>query len=450
MAKKLRGLRVSSRAILLLVGFVLLSAAAPAWAQDGHVDVLTIDGAVINPVVSGYITRGIRTAENDGAACLIIELDTPGGLMDSTETIVRDILNADVPVVIYVAPWGGRAASAGVYITYASHVAAMAPATHIGAATPVAMGEEGQPVEMPDEMQRKIEEDALGNLRASAKQRGRNWEWAERAVTEGDVLDDEEALAQGVVEIVASDLSDLLVQLDGRTVALASGRSVTLQTARAEVRHLRMTGLDRFFQVITNPTVAYLLLSLGMLGLWIEFSQPGVQLPGVLGGVCILLALYALGTLPVNWAGVFLIVFAFILFAFDLFAATHLVLTTGGIVAFVAGSLLLFHSPDPFLRVPAWAIASVAGGIGILVILILGAVIRGQRRPAVSGTATLIGSIARVRRPLDPRGMVFVEGALWQARSEEGRIAEGEEVEVVRIEGLCLYVRRHEKTEEAG
>lgn len=446
MDKKPRVWRVLQRAILLLGLLILFPGVISA--QDRHVDVLTVDGAVINPVVSGYIARGIRQAEQGGAECLILELDTPGGLMDSTEQIIRDISNAGVPVVVYVAPWSARAASAGVYITYASHVAAMAPATHIGAATPVAMGSEGEMVDMPDEMQRKVEEDALGNLRAMAKLRGRNWEWAEKAVTEGDVLDDEEALAQQVVEIRAVDLADLLQQLDGRTVTLASGQSVTLRTAGAEVRRLPMSGLERFFQVITNPTVAYLLLSLGMLGLWIEFSQPGVQLPGVLGAVCILLALYSLGTLPVNWAGAFLILFAFILFAFDLFAASHLVLTTGGVVAFVTGSLLLFHSPDPYLRVPPLAIGLVAGSIAVLVVLIMGAVVRGQRRPVVSGTATLIGMTAKVRRPLEPTGMVFVDGALWQARADGGQIGVGEEVEVVGIEGLCLHVRRRKEPGE--
>lgn len=433
--RKLRWRQIAV-AIMLLVG---LLAVRPAQAQGTLVDVLTIDAQVINPVVAGYVARGIRTAERDGAVCLVVQLDTPGGLSSSTEEIVRSILNAEVPVVIYVAPRGARAASAGVYITYASHVAAMAPATHIGAATPVAVGEGGETVELSEEMQRKIEEDALAQLRASAQERGRNLEWAELAVREAASATAQEALELNVVEIVAQDLDDLLQQLDGRVVSLA-GRSVRLNTAGAAVRRLDMNRLEEFLLVITNPTVAYLLLSLGSLGLWIELSNPGIQFAGVLGGVSILVALYALGTLPVNWAGVLLILLAFVLFAFDIFAATHLVLTTGGVVAFVMGSLLLFHSPDPYLRIPPWLIAFIAGLIAAIVAVIVSAVVRGQRRPVVSGRESLVGAVGRVRRPLDPVGYVFAEGALWQAWSEQP-IAAGEEVEVVAVEGLRLRVR---------
>ncbi len=430
------------RVVFFLV-FLFLGLGAPATvlAQGTHVDVLTVDG-VINPVMAGYISWGIRTAQEDGAACVILRLDTPGGLMDSTNQIVQAILNADVPVIVYVFPRGARAASAGVYITYASHVAAMAPGTRIGAATPISINEQGEPEEIPEELQSKIEQDALAGLRASAQERGRNLEWAEKAVKEGASATASEALELGVVEIVANNLGDLLTQLDGRTVVLASGEKVTLRTAGASVSELPMSFITRFLLVITDPTIAYLLLSLGLLGLWIEFSNPGVSLPGVLGGVCILLSLYALGTLPVNWAGVLLIVLAFIFFAFDIFMTSHLVLTTGGIVAFIAGSLLLFHSTEPYLRVEPWAIALVAGLVLLMVILILYAVIRGQRRPVVSGPEVLIGMIGTVRQDLAPEGMIFVDGALWRARSEEGPIPAGEPVEVVSIEGLLLHVRR--------
>lgn len=427
--------------IAFFLALLFLAAPSPALAQGTHVDVLTVDG-VINPVTAGYISWGIRTAQEDGAACVIIRLDTPGGLMDSTNQIVQAILNADVPVVVYVFPRGARAASAGVYITYASHVAAMAPGTRIGAATPISINEQGEPEQIPEELQSKIEQDALAGLRASAQERGRNLEWAERAVKEAASATASEALELGVVEIVANNLGDLLTQLDGRTVALASGERVTLHTAGASVSELPMSFITRFLLVITDPTIAYLLLSLGLLGLWIEFSNPGVSLPGVLGGVCILLSLYALGTLPVNWAGILLIVLGFIFFAFDIFTTSHLVLTTGGIVAFVAGSLLLFHSSEPYLRVEPWAIALVAGLVLLTVILILYAAIRGQRRPVVSGPEALIGMIGTVREDLSPEGMIFVDGALWRARSEEGTIPAGEPVEVVSLEGLLLHVRR--------
>ncbi|MGC8873980.1 MAG: NfeD family protein [Chloroflexia bacterium] len=424
--------------------WLVLLAFVPVLAQGREVLVLTLDG-VINPVTASYLARGIATAEAEGAQALIVQLDTPGGLMDSTEAMVRAIANARVPVVVYVAPRGARAASAGVYITYAAHVAAMAPDTRIGAATPVAFGEEGQPVELPNEMQRKIEEDALAALRSLAQERGRNLEWAEHAVREAASATAREALDQHIVEIVAEDLSDLLSQLDGRSVRLASGRVVLLETARAPVRFLPMGALERLLLAITNPTVAYLLLSIGLLGLWVEFSQPGVSLPGVLGGVCVLLGLYALGTLPVNWAAVFLMLLAFIFFAFDIFASTHGVLTIGGMVAFVAGSLLLFQSPEPQLRVELWAIALVAGIILAVVVLIVQAAVRGHRRPVVSGPEALIGMVGEARQDLDPEGLVFVDGALWRARSVSGRIEAGRPVEVVRIEGLLLHVKAREQ-----
>ncbi|MGB9722415.1 MAG: NfeD family protein [Chloroflexia bacterium] len=433
--------RRSGLFVVFFLAFLILAVPVPALAQGRHVDVLTVDG-VINPVTAGYISWGIRTAQEDGAVCVIIRLDTPGGLMDSTNQIVQAIMNAEVPVVVYVFPRGARAASAGVYITYASHVAAMAPGTRIGAATPISINEQGEPEQVPEELQSKIEQDALAGLRASAQERGRNIEWAEKAVKEAASATASEALELGVVEIVAGNLQDLLSQLDGRQVALASGERVTLHTAGASVSELPMSFITRFLLVITDPTIAYLLLSLGLLGLWIEFSNPGVSLPGVLGGVCILLSLYALGTLPVNWAGVLLIVLGFIFFAFDIFATSHLVLTTGGIVALVAGSLLLFHSAEPYLRVEPWAIALVAGLVLLVVILILYAAVRGQRRPVVSGPEALVGMIGIARENLAPEGMIFVDGALWRARSEEGPIQAGESVEVISLEGLLLHVRR--------
>lgn len=430
------------------LGFLLaILSVFPAAGQGGEVFVLTLDG-VINPVTASYLARGIATAETAGAEALIVQLDTPGGLMDSTEQMVRAIANARVPVIVYVAPRGARAASAGVYITYASHVAAMAPDTRIGAATPVAYGEQGEPVSLPEAMQRKIEQDALAALRSLAQERGRNLEWAERAVREAASATAREAVAQRIVEILAEDLSDLLRQLDGRVVALASGNIVTLRTAHASVRFLPMRPLERFLLTITNPTVAYLLLSIGLLGLWIEFSQPGVSLPGVLGGVCVLLGLYALGTLPVNWAAVFLMLLAFIFFAFDIFASTHGVLTIGGLVSFIMGSLLLFQSPEPYLRVQPWAIALVAAIVLAVAVLIVRAAVRGQRRPVVSGPEALIGMVGEARQDLDPEGLVFVDGALWRARSVAGRIEAGRAVEVVRIEGLLLHVRPHEQSSQ--
>jgi membrane-bound serine protease (ClpP class) len=439
-----RGWRIGTvLSCVLLLALAALSTARPAQAQGSHVDVITVDG-IISPVTSRYIEWGIRTAEEDGANCLVILLDTPGGLSSSTEEIVRFILNADVPVVVYVFPRGARAASAGVYITYASHVAAMAPNTHIGAATPVSIGENGDVQQLPPEMQRKIEEDALANLRASAQERGRNPDWAQSAVLEAASATANEAKSLGVVEILADDMNDLLRQLDGRTVTLASGRVVTLQTAGAAVYDRPMSILSRFLMIITDPTVAYLLLGAGLLGLWVEISHPGISLPGVLGGVCIILGLYALGTLSVNWAGVLLMVLAFVLFTVDLFTPTHFVLTTGGVAAFVAGSLLLFNSSTPDLRVEPWAIVVMAATMALLVVLALLLAIARRHKGAVSGREALIGMVGVVRQPLDPTGLILVDGALWRARCEEGEVEMGAQVEVVALDGLLLHVRRRQ------
>jgi membrane-bound serine protease (ClpP class) len=431
-------LRLGPLALILLAGLLF---PLQAGAQGTHVDVITVEG-IISPVASRYIDWGIQTATTDGANCLILMLDTPGGLSSSTEEIVRAILNADVPVIVYVSPRGARAASAGVYITYASHVAAMAPNTHLGAATPVAIGESGQAIDLPDEMQRKVEEDALAGLRASAQERGRNAEWGEKAIREGASVTANEALDLNVVEILANDLEDLLRQLDGRVIHLASGRVVTLETAGAAVQDRPMSLLSRFLMIITDPTVAYLLLGAGLLGLWVEISHPGISLPGVLGGVCIILGLYALGTLAVNWAGVLLIIFAFVLFTFDLFTPTHFVLTTGGVVAFVVGSLLLFSSSAPNLRVEIWAIAIMGGIMVLVVVLGLSLAIMRRRRGAFSGQEALIGMTGVVRQRLDPTGQVFVDGALWRAQCEEGPVEVNTPVEIVAVDGLLLHVRR--------
>ncbi len=429
-------------ALSLLLGSALLAMPAPLAAAAGaHVDVLTV-AETITPVTADYIAWGVGEAQGDGAAALVILLDTPGGLLDSTWKIVGTILNAEVPVIVYVYPHGARAASAGLYIAYAAHVAAMALGTRIGAATPVAFEESGMPVEIPDEMQRKLEEDALAGLRASAQQRGRNIEWAERAVREGVSATADEAVTMGVVDLLAADLDDLLQRVDGWTVQVTPGQSVQLNTAGAARRDLQMPLGLRLLSILTIPTVAYILFIGGLVGLWVEFSHPGVSIPGVLGVVSLLLGLYGLSILPVNWAGIVLVVLAFGFFVAEIYSPSYFILTTGGIVALVAGSLLLFSSPDPSLRVDPWVIVLVAGVVAVAVVLILIAVIRGQRRPVVSGAESLVGIRGVARQPLDPAGLVFADGALWRAQVVDGPIAEGEEVEVVAVEGLLLHVRR--------
>jgi membrane-bound serine protease (ClpP class) len=434
-------MRILLSVALLVLG--LLDLASPSFAQPGPggVDVVSARG-VVNPTLAGYLTRAIDQAERDRAAALVIALDTPGGLDSSMREIVQSILASEVPIVVYVAPPGGRAGSAGVYITYAAHVAAMAPNTNIGSATPVAMGEGGGEARMSDEMRAKVTNDAVAYIRSLAERRGRNPEWAERAVRDAVNVPEQEALRLGVVNYVASDIADLLRQVDGSTVQTVMGQ-VQLQTANAPIRRLEMNWVERLLHVISDPTVAYILLSLGTMGLFFELSNPGSILPGVVGGICLLLGLYALGTVPVNYAGLLLMGFALVLFAADLFAPTHGILTAGGVAAFVLGSLLLFNLPEaaPWLSVSLWTIAAVSLVFALFFGFAVGAVARSQRRKSVTGSQGLLGRTARVRTPLDPEGMVFVDGALWEATSETGPVPVGERVEVVGMEGLRLRVR---------
>ncbi len=426
--------------MLVALGMLGLVGGAAARADGGAVQVVQARG-VVSPTLANFLGRAIDAAERDGATALVIEMDTPGGLDNAMRQIVQRILAARVPVIVYVAPHGARAGSAGVYITYAAHVAAMAPNTNIGSATPVAMGEGGE-AKMSDEMRAKVTNDAAAYLRGLAERRGRNAEWAERAVREGANATDGEALRLGVVDVVATDVTDLLVRIDGRTVETSVG-PVRLATAGAPVQRVEMGAVDTFFQAIADPTIAYLLLSLGSLGLFFELSNPGSILPGVVGGICLLLGFYALGTLPVNYAGLALMGFALVLFAVDLFAPSHGILTVGGVVAFVLGSLLLFNVPEagPWLRVSLWVIAAVSVAMSLFFAGMVALAARGLRRKVVTGREGLVGQVGLVRSALDLDGTVFVDGALWEATADAGPIPVGERVVIDAMDGLHLRVR---------
>jgi membrane-bound serine protease (ClpP class) len=345
---------------------------------------------------------------------------------------------------MYVAPDGARAGSAGVYITYASHVAAMAPTTNIGSATPVAMGEGGNEAQLSQEMKNKLTNDAVASIRALAEQRGRDPEFAERAVRDGANLQASEALRTNVIDYVAADLPDLLRQIDGKQVHLASG-DTTLQTAGATTRRADMSALESFLLTITNPTIAYILLSMGSLGLLLELYNPGSIFPGVIGGISLLMAFYALGTLPLNFAGLALIVFAIALFALEPFVTSHGVLAVGGAIAFVIGSLLLINAPDaPFLQVSVAAIAAMTIVFLLFFLVLVAAVLRLRSRKVTTGREGLVGATGVVRRELEPdhEGLVHTQGELWQALSSDGMIHPGERVVVEGVEGLILRVRR--------
>ncbi|MCC7368919.1 MAG: nodulation protein NfeD [Chloroflexi bacterium] len=447
-----RALRLTAFALLLAAG--LLSLAGPglqgasdapvAQAQDtvAPVSVVTVRG-VINPTLAHFVNRSIDAAEQSGAQAVVLQLDTPGGLDSSMRQIIQRILAARIPVIVYVGPPGARAGSAGVYITYAAHVAAMAPNTNIGSATPVAMGESGEQ-QMSPEMRAKVTNDAIAYIRSLAEQRDRNAAWAEQAVREGANVSAQQALSLGVVDLMANDVPDLLRKLDGRAVETAAG-TVALQTAQASTQAVSMNLVDALLHALSDPTIAYLLISLGTMGLFFELSNPGSILPGVVGGICLLLGFYALGTLPVNYAGLLLMGFAFLLFVIDLFAPSHGVLTAGGLVAFVFGSLMLFNVPEaaPWITLSAWTVVGVTATMAGFFLVVARLVSRSQHLKPAAGAEALIGQVGRVRSPLTPAGMVFVDGALWEATAEGGGdpIPAGARVEVLALDGLLLRVR---------
>jgi membrane-bound serine protease (ClpP class) len=424
------------RVLLFLWLVLLLSAASNARAQDvRHVDVLEIEGPV-TPIMISYIERGIRMAEANGAEALIIKLDTPGGQIDMMADVVQSMLRANVPVVVYVYPSGAYAASAGTLITLAAHVAAMAPNTTIGAASPVG----GQGEELDETLETKIKEDLKAQARALSGRRGEEAvAWAESAIEEAKAATAEEALALGVIDVVATDLDDLLTQIDGFQVEV-SGQEVTLQTADASIREQPMTFVEQLLHIITNPTIAFILLTIGVNAILYELSSPGGYVAGIVGIICLLLGLYALGQLPVNYTGLILIGLAFVLFVVDVKVQTHGVLTVGGIVALVAGALLLFNSP--LYRVSIAAIVSVSVVTGLFFAFAVTKVIQARNRPVVTGREGLVGLQAQARTALEPEGTVFVKGELWKATAVGGPIKAGEQVEIVAVEGFHLQVKK--------
>ncbi|MFC2031234.1 nodulation protein NfeD [Chloroflexota bacterium] len=415
---------------------LLLSTVSGAGAQETrHVDVLEIEGPV-TPIMISYIERGIETSEANGAEALIIKLDTPGGQIDLMADIVQALLRADVPVVVYVYPPGAYAASAGTLITLAGHVAAMAPGTTIGAASPV--GTQGE--DLGETMETKVKEDLKAQARALADRRGEDASaWAESAVEEAKAATAAEALELGVIDFVAGDLDDLLDQMDGFEVEV-NGRAVVLQTADAVVSDQPMSFIEQFLHIITNPTVAFILLTVGVNAILYELSSPGGYVAGVVGAICLLLAFYSLGVLPVNYTGLILIGLAFVLFAVDLIASTHGVLTVGGIAALVAGALLLFNSP--LYRVSIVAVVTVALVTGLFFAFALTKVMQARKKPTVTGKEALVGSLAETRTRLDPDGKVFLKGELWHAVATDGPIAARETVEIVEVDGFRLHVKK--------
>jgi membrane-bound serine protease (ClpP class) len=415
---------------------VLLAAASGAGAQETArtVYVLEIEGAV-TPIMISYIERGIETAERDGAEALVIKLNTPGGQLDLMNEVVQVLLQAGVPTVVYVYPPGAYAASAGTLITLGAHVAAMAPGTTIGAASPV--GSQGE--DLGETMEAKAKEETKAQARALAARRGEEAvAWAESAIEEARAATADEALALGVIDFVARDLNDLLQQMDGFEVEVLH-RQVTLNTAGAVAQDVPMTFVEQVLHTITNPTIAFILLTVGVNAILFELSSPGGYAGGIVGAICLLLAFYALGVLPVNYTGLIFIALAFVLFVVDK-APTHGVLTAGGIVSLVAGALLLFNSP--LYQVSLTAVVSVALATGLFFAFAVAKVVQAQKKPAVTGREGLVGLVAEARTPLNPQGKVFVKGELWDATVVGAPLEAGERVEIVAVEGFHLQVKR--------
>jgi membrane-bound serine protease (ClpP class) len=389
----------------------------------------------IGPASARFLIDSIDRAEKRHAECLVIELDTPGGLESAMRDIVKRILAADVPVVVYVAPSGARAASAGVWILLSAQVAAMAPGTNTGAAHPVAVGGG----EVDDTMRKKLENDAASFIRSVAQKRGRNVDWAEKAVRESASASDREALELHIIDVVEPSLQALLVRIDGRQVEVASGPR-TLHTRAATIETLEMGWRARTLSAIANPNVAYILLMLGSMGLMMELWNPGAIFPGVVGAISLLLAFFAFQVLPVNSVGLLLILLGIILLLLEIKVTSYGTLTLGGVAALTFGSLLLFETPEAFYRVSWGVLVPTVSVVTLVFLFIVGKGLMAQRARPVTGASGMIGLVGTADSRLDPGGRVFVRGEYWNARSLEP-IEAGSSVEVLAIEGLRLVVR---------
>ena len=480
----------------LILPFIQTSYANP---PSPKIHVIQLNDAGINPITAEYIIHGIDRAYEAKAQCLVIMLDTPGGLLDSTRHIVKKMLTSKVPIVVYIAPSGSRAGSAGVFLTYASHVAAMAPSTNIGAAHPVQMAEgvsrrEGDwdelkelikemkasrqetkilkeeeeipsvtkngeaPQDSPtpksplekeefpqdaDPMSRKILNDTVAFVKAIAKERHRNVEWAVESVTRSSSITAQEALEKGVVEILADNLDDLLRQLDGRVITLNSDEARVLKTKDASVEKEEMDARQKFFNILANPNIAYILMILGFYGLLFELTHPGFGVPGVLGAIFLILAFYSMQTLPTNYAGLALMILGMALLVAEAFVPGFGLLTLGGLVSLVLGSLLLFDSVDPVMRVSKSVILAVSFSTAAISVFLLQSVIRAQRARILGGQKGLVGESGEARTEINAAqsGTVFIHGELWNAQSDE-MIRPGDKIRVIEVKGLKLKVEK--------
>ena len=426
--------RTVGMATIALVCFLFLNPGIGAAEKPPVFDVITINAA-ITPPIAEYIVQSVDEAAKSGAEGLIVRLDTPGGLDLAIRDIDKGILNAPLPVIVYVAPSGARAASAGAIITVAAHIAVMAPGTNIGAAHPVGLGIGGG---MDKTMGTKVENDAVAYVKGIALKRGRNEDWVEKAVRKSESVTAEEALRLKVIDFVATDVNSLLDQADGREVSLASGKKA-LHGKGAVLNEKTMGTRQKVLSALSDPNIAYILLLVGLAGLYFEFAHPGVILPGVIGGISLILSFFAMQTLPVDYAGVALIIFSIILFIAEIKVVSHGILAIGGIISLVIGSLMLFQTPDPSLRV-SWIVLIPAVTITSLFFLaIISLALKAQLRPKLGGTEGMAGEVGSAVTDVFAEGTVLIHGEYWKATSDVP-VEKGAKVRVVRVDRLRVKV----------
>lgn len=418
--------------IFLVLSLFVVFCAAPAIAEKNEIFIIRVSDA-IGPGVADFLKQGIEKASEENAACIIIELDTPGGLVESMRKIVMEIYGSKVPVVVYVSPSGARAASAGVMITMAADIAAMAPGTNIGAAHPVGAGGK----EIGKTMSEKVTNDMVAYVKSIAKKRGRNETWAEKAVRDSISATETEALNQKVIDIIASDTDDLIKKINGRLIA-GKGK---LNLDNATKRILKETFRTKVLKTISNPNIAYILMMLGMAGIYFELSNPGAIFPGVIGAIAIILAFFSFQTLPVNYAGVLLIILAVVFFIMEMKIASYGMLSIAGTVSLILGSLMLFEGNSPELQVSLQVLITTVIIVSTFFVVVAGMVFKSQVSKSKTGTEGLIGEIGVVKKALTPEGKVFVHGELWRAVSKTA-LPEGTRVQVIKIENLVLEVEK--------
>ncbi len=426
----------TSQHFLKILAFVLSVSVALTWLYGeakgaDQAFIIELEGS-INPGTAMYVTRGLEKADKTGARVAVLRLDTPGGLGSSMRTIIKAILNSPVPVVVWVGPRGAGAASAGVMITVAAHVAAMAPGTNIGAAHPVTAGGK----DIGKTMSEKVVNDMASYARGIAREKNRNGEWVEKAIRESVSITSEEAVKKHVVDLIARDIDELLKKIDGRTVTV-KGKEVVLKTAGLEKVYYHQGFRDRVLRTISDPNIAYILMMIGLAGLYFELSHPGAIFPGVVGGISLILAFYSFQTLPVNYAGLLLIILAIIFFIAEIKVTSYGMLSLGGLVSLTLGSIMLFENVRVSLKLMMPTVALVGGFFVIVAALAF----RAYRCKPKSGKEGLIGEVGVVKEKLDPEGLVFVHGEYWRATADEP-VEEDERVEVTEMDGLTLRVRR--------